>query len=57
MIKSFYKQLNFDQAADLKIEDFLNDGQNSSSTMSESEQLSIITEALKDHTKIFYALK
>lgn len=57
MIKSFYEQPKFDQAADLKIEDFLNDGQNSSSTMSESEQLSIITEALKDHTKIFYALK
>ena len=25
--------------------------------MSESDQLSIITDALKDHTKIFYALK
>ena len=54
MIKSFYEQPKFDQAADLKIEDFLNDGSN---MMGESEQLSIITEALKDHTKIFYALK
>lgn len=57
MIKSFYEQPKFDQAADLKIEDFLNDGLNSSSNLSESDQLSIITDALKDHTKIFYALK
>lgn len=58
MIKSFYEQPKFDQASDLKLEDFLAEGgQNNLNAMSESEQLSLITEALKDHTKIFYALK
>jgi hypothetical protein len=49
--KTFY------QESELKIEEFINEGANSSNSLSEAEQVHMMSEALKDHSKVYYIMK